>query len=188
MRGCIDEVCMICKKKVCHEKACSYCFFTENEDTKKQMTLFGTKVSNFEFPEMQDLGLKEKLDFEKQLLGIHMSGNLLDLYPESKMANFREYNTMMDEMDVALLGLVKKFNIIVTKRGDNMAFMTIAYKNEECEVVVFPDVFKEVIFNRFIDNDIGVIVNGVYKEDPERGNSLIAEDIRFLKMKNQKPL
>jgi DNA polymerase III subunit alpha len=182
--GCFDNLHSNRAKLLsCHDK-----IDKENEDTKKQMTLFGTKVSNFEFPEMQDLGLKEKLDFEKQLLGIHMSGNLLDLYPESKMANFREYNTMMDEMDVALLGLVKKFNIIVTKRGDNMAFMTIAYKNEECEVVVFPDVFKEVIFNRFIDNDIGVIVNGVYKEDPERGNSLIAEDIRFLKMKNQKPL
>ena len=91
--------------------------------------------------------LRDKLQWEKELLGIYVSGHPTDQFKE----HFDKYkgsvraaiNEERNGFPTIIGGVVEEVKSILTKKGDRMAFITIADKEASIECVAFPTVFKE---------------------------------------------
>ncbi|MHC4989426.1 MAG: DNA polymerase III subunit alpha [Planctomycetota bacterium] len=87
------------------------------------------------------------LEFEKQVLGFHVSGHPLDAY-RAVLEEFCTTNTMSfvglpDGTNVALGGLLSRVNPVVSRRGQKMARLTVQDRVGSLEGVVFPSAFAE---------------------------------------------
>ena len=154
----------------------------KNDSSEKQMTLFGGEAGVVEYPDLEDLSLKERLDLEEELLGVCVSGHAVDAFAESKNGEFVEFDKLKDDVEADVFGLVKRFSKIVTKKGDDMAFMDLGGKSGVLKVTIFPRDFEKMreIVNE-IKEGLGVKVSGRFKENEEFGDALIAKEVMICK-------
>lgn len=90
----------------------------------------------------------EKLTWEKELLGLYISGHPLDAYKD-KIAKFgTEIKTIKNEtkvgMPVTVACIVEDVRIIMTKNNDRMAFLKLSDYTGTIEAVVFSKLFEKV--------------------------------------------
>lgn len=89
----------------------------------------------------------EKLFWEKELLGLYISGHPLDKFKEkleNKYKKIKEIKeTMKSGMTVVVSGIVEECKTILTKKGDQMAFVKIADMSDSVETVFFPEIFAK---------------------------------------------
>ncbi len=151
---------------------------TENS-VEKQMTLFGGGVSGVvKYPNLEPLGMKEMLDLEAELLGVCVSGHAIDAYAESKDNEFVAFDKLKDDVEADVFGIVKRFTKIVTKKGDDMAFMDLTSKNGDLKVTIFPRDFEKMREEaENIKVGCGVKIAGRFKESEDFGDALIAKSI-----------
>lgn len=155
------------------------------EDTG-QNSLFGGAGKNGENAE--GLKLKEtdaatetdKLLWEKELLGLYVSGHPLDKHAE-KLKNDRSIKKVKEEtrdgMLAVISGIVLESKPIATKKGDRMAFLKMADQEDRIEVVVFPKVFEQ--FKSLLEKDKCLSVKGKISE--RNGEiSLLADAVKEL--------
>jgi DNA polymerase-3 subunit alpha len=97
--------------------------------------------------ETHHTSLKDKLAWEKELLGIYVSGHPLDAHAD-KVA--KAATTIADILvdpkpgkDLILPVLVAEVRPVLTKSGDKMAFVRFEDKTESIEAVIFPKLYKE---------------------------------------------
>ena len=148
----------------------------KNGDGGKQLTLFGSEEKGKVVS--SDLSLREKIELEREIMGVCISCHPVDLFVEGGSNNFMSYENLVSDDDVSLFGIVKNFRIIKTKSGEEMAFITIKDKKDECDLVVFPRVFDELRSVMDFKEGDGIVVSGKYNEDIERGNSVFVNEIR----------
>jgi len=144
---------------------------------EKQMTLFGGVAHKVEYPDLLPMALKDKLALESELLGVCVSGHPVDAYGESKNGDYSSFDSLKDDMEAEVFGLVKRFSQIVTKNGDDMAFMNIVNKSGELKVTVFPRDFAECFGDRVVEEGDGVRIAGRFKESEEFGDAFIAKSV-----------
>lgn len=90
---------------------------------------------------------KDRLDWERELLGIYVSGHPLDAHEEycakagTNLASIKE--DPMPGQTVILPLLITELKTHLTKGGDRMAFITLGDKTDTIEAVIFPKLFKE---------------------------------------------
>lgn len=112
-----------------------------------QDSLFGATAHTLVLTEnVQRPTLTQLLGYEKELLGLYVSGHPLDVYE----ANLKGRPGITDikrhtreGVTTVLPGLITDIKTILTKKGDKMAFMTLADKNDSIETVIFPKTFIE---------------------------------------------
>ena len=116
-----------------------------------QDSLFG----DFQDASIPDLRLEpapaatptEKLTWEKELLGLYISGHPLDKYREKlekREVNIRRVKEELREgMEAVVAGIVEEARAIITKNNDQMMFLKIADFTGSIEVVIFPRVFND---------------------------------------------
>ncbi len=83
---------------------------------------------------------KEKLAWEKELLGLYVSGHPLSAYQDKfdkAEADIKKIKQMQDGVPVVFGGIVEEVKEIMTKKGDRMAFVRIADFGDTIETVVF---------------------------------------------------
>lgn len=89
----------------------------------------------------------ERLAWEKELLGLYLSGHPLDQHKEKlskrPMTIGQLKQRIMPGMNVVAAGMIEDMRIILTKGGDQMAFIKIADFDGSIEAVVFPKSFVE---------------------------------------------
>ncbi len=116
-----------------------------------QTSLFGLMESAASIPtlRLKDAAAatqKEKLTWEKELLGLYISGHPLDKHKDK--LDKREWNNKRikeeakDGMPVTIVGIVEEMRDLMTKKNERMAFMKIADYHDSIEVVVFPRTFE----------------------------------------------
>lgn len=91
--------------------------------------------------------LSDKLSWEKELLGMYISGHPTDQFKEA-LSKYPHsiLNAMHEESNgypVIVGGVVQEIKSILTKKGDRMGFVTLADREASIEAVVFPKVFQE---------------------------------------------
>ena len=145
--------------------------------TEKQMTLFGGIANKVEYPDLPPMALKDKLALESELLGVCVSGHAVDAYAESKNGEYTAFDNLKDDMDAEVFGLVKRFSQIVTKGGEDMAFMDIIGKSGELKVTIFPRDFRECFGEGVVSEGDGVRISGRFKESEEFGDAFIAKSV-----------
>lgn len=149
----------------------------ESNSKEKQLTLFGGVANIVEYPDLPPMRLKNQLDLEEEFLGVCVSGHAIDVFSESRNSEFVAFDNLRDDMETEIFGLVKRFSKIVTKNGDDMAFMDISSKNGELKVTIFPRDFKECFDENKVGVGDGVRVNGKFKESKEFGDAFIAKNV-----------
>lgn len=149
----------------------------EGTGKDKQMTLFGKIANKIVYPEIEDLHLVKKLELEEELIGVCVSGHKSDVFLESKRKYFLKYKNMKDDIEGEVFGLVKRYTQIVTKKGDDMAFMDIYNKEGDLKVTIFPRDFAETMSNKQIVEGDGVRITGRFKTNKEFGDAWIAKEV-----------
>ena len=124
--------------------------------------------------------MDEKLAWEKELLGLYISGHPLDKYKEKlekRDMNIKKAFDVRANTQITIGCIIERVREISTKKGEMMAFTKIADLSGEIEMVVFPRTFIE--YKQFLTPDTCIIVLGkITERNGEK--SLIAEKIKAL--------
>ena len=127
---------------------------------------------------------KERLTWERELLGLYISAHPLDNYD----AYFSEQTVPVAEMTqdidgkaLTIGGLVSSVRSIVTKSGTKMAFVKLEDKTGETEIIVFPNLYEQV--GAKLVQDAVIRVSGKVSARDRDGNlitdvKMIADDIQ----------
>ena len=90
---------------------------------------------------------KECLSWEKELLGLYVSGHPLDAHKEKlskqKMTIIEAKEKFPKGTETVIAGLFENLQYILTKNGEKMAFGRLADYSGNVEVVLFPRTLKE---------------------------------------------
>lgn len=126
-----------------------------SKQNTNQISLFGTvtntKAPEFKFKDVEASTQMEKLLWEKELLGLYISGHPLDRLRdklESRNVNIKKIKdgtdiTLGNGRDVTIAGIIESCRQVITKKNDRMAFLRIADLTDSIEAVCFPSVFSE---------------------------------------------
>lgn len=90
---------------------------------------------------------KERLTWERELLGLYISAHPLDNYQayfEEQTIPLSRVTPDVDGQKATIGGLVTTVRTIVTKSGTKMAFVGLEDKASEGEVIVFPNLYEQV--------------------------------------------
>ncbi|HLR43176.1 MAG TPA: DNA polymerase III subunit alpha [Pseudogracilibacillus sp.] len=114
-----------------------------------QNSLFTEKMEmRADYIVIDDFTRMEKLQKEKELVHLYLSSHPFEKIRTSlavhRFIPVHEMKNLRDNSKVKTVAIVQSFRKISTKRGDSMAFATIADEFDEIDVVVFPDTYREV--------------------------------------------
>lgn len=118
-------------------------------DLNGQGQLFTDEISmKPAYTEVEDFTRIEKLADEKELLQMYVSDHPLQEYRHAlRMQNFQsvhEVEKRAEKTPVEMAVIVQQIKKIHTKRGDSMAFLSLADETGELDGVVFPALYREV--------------------------------------------
>lgn len=126
---------------------------------------------------------KERLAWERELLGLYISAHPLDKYETYLSEQAQPLTQLIPEYDSRTMtvgGIINSVRTIVTKSGSKMAFVGIEDKFGEGEVIVFPNLYEKV--GAKLQQDAVIRVTGKNSARDRDGNlggesKLIADDI-----------
>ena len=138
---------------------------TQKDANSGQMDLFGMMGDAGVIPEVEikkaptEFPEKEQLLWERDLMGLYLSAHPLDKYD----TYFNEQTHPMElitpennDKVVTIGGIITAVRIILTKKGDKMAFVKMENKSTETEFIVFPSVYAEHGAKLAVDNVVRV--------------------------------
>ncbi|MGN1095032.1 MAG: DNA polymerase III subunit alpha, partial [Eubacteriales bacterium] len=116
------------------------------------------ETDSYNYPDIEEFSVKEKLRQEKEFTGMYFSGHPLDDYKKeiekispvnigeiissfSEDETEEEKSVYSDKQRVTVCGIVTSKTVKTTKNGASMAFVTIEDRTGDIELVVFPKVF-----------------------------------------------
>ena len=129
-----------------------------------------------EFKQVRRWNMKERLQGEKETLGLYLTGHPIDEY-EKEMAHLvsaRIANVRADRSKQKIAGLVVAFRVMRTRRGDNMAFVTLDDRTGRMEVAVFADTYNE--HRESLVKDAMLVIEGQISHDDYSGGLKMRAD------------
>lgn len=153
--------------------------------SKNQDSLFGLMADNSTIPVLR-LGpgtaatQKDKLTWEKELLGLYISGHPLEAHKDKLLSvktSVAKLNEMHEGDEVVIAGIVEQIRDVLTKGNERMVFMRLADFTGVIEVAIFPRVLND--YRTFVEPDACIAIKG--KVSKRKGEtSFIAEKIKAL--------
>ena len=158
-----------------------------------QMTLFDLageeEKSDFEvkLPDVGEYSKEMYLGFEKEVLGVYISGHPLEEYEEKWRKNISRVTTdfLLDEEsgrtkvedgEKAIVGgMIVDKTIKYTKNNKTMAFITLEDLVGTLEVIIFPKDYEKN--SRLLNIDDKVFIRGRVSTEEEKNGKLICEKI-----------
>ncbi len=124
-----------------------------NTKNENQVSLFGgassIKLPEFKLQTGKDANQSEKLLWEKELLGLYISGHPLDRIRaklESRNMNIKKIKEEVGNgIPITIAGIIETARQVVTKNNERMVFLKIADLTDSIEAVCFPSLFKDNI-------------------------------------------
>ncbi|OHA18684.1 MAG: DNA polymerase III subunit alpha [Candidatus Taylorbacteria bacterium RIFCSPHIGHO2_01_FULL_46_22b] len=158
--------------------------------TKNQSSLFGesSNADNLRLTPAAAATQADKLLWEKELLGLYISGHPLDKFKsvlEKRAVNIKHVKEEYREgMAVVLGGIIEELKPIMTKGNEQMAFLKLADLSGSVETVVFPRVFTE--FKNLLVPEACIAVKG--RVSNRNGEiSILVEKIKKLDLPSVAP-
>jgi DNA polymerase-3 subunit alpha len=123
------------------------------KQSQSQTSLFGalpqTEASAFKLADAPEATMAEKLLWEKELLGLYISGHPLDRLRdklESRDINIKKIKEELGNgFPVTIAGIIESARQVVTKNNERMAFLKIADLTGSIEAVAFPSIYTSMI-------------------------------------------
>lgn len=123
------------------------------KQNENQTSLFGglteVKAPEFKLQNAAPASMAEKLLWEKELLGLYISGHPLDRLREkleSRNINIKKIKEEIGNgMQITIAGIIETSRQVITKNNERMAFLKISDLTGSIEAVAFPSIFKDSI-------------------------------------------
>lgn len=158
-----------------------------------QMTLFDfvdeeqKKEFDIKYPDVEEYDKETRLAFEKEVLGVYLSGHPLDEYTDQWKKNItattRDFE-IDEETDTVRVrdgeiktigGLIQSKTIKTTKNNKVMAFIAVEDLLGVAEVLIFPNDYER--YQEFLVEDSKVFVTGRVSVSDEQPAKLICEKL-----------
>ena len=159
---------------------------SQGKEMSGQESLFGGMADKSSIPALRlksapPAAKRDSLAWEKELLGLYVSGHPLEDHREKLAAigtTIEGVKTMRDGMVAVVGGIVENVHAILTKKGDKMAFVKLTDTTGTLEVVLFPEVLasNKLLFET---TDRCIKVKGKIS-DRNGEKSLIVEKVKEL--------
>ena len=158
-----------------------------------QMTLFDMvseeekQAYEIKYPDVGEFDKEVALAFEKEVLGIYLSGHPLEEYIDKMKKNVtanaidfvRDEETgavkIADNAHVVVGGIITLKTVKFTRNNKAMAFITLEDLTGSVEVIIFPKDYER--FQRMINEDEKVFVTGRSTVEDEQNGKIICERI-----------
>lgn len=147
-----------------------------------QQNLFAESeiIREIDYPDIESMSKKEKLHWEKKLLGFYVSGHPLDEYSDMiesfvKSKVFDDNDIDYDGRIVTMCGIVTRVKKTITKKGLSMGYATLEDYDGEFECVIFPSVWENKF--QYLVKDKVIKITGRVQAD-ERNLKILVQDIR----------
>ena len=158
-----------------------------------QMSLFDLisdeekEAYEIQMPKVEEYSKEELLSFEKEVLGVYISGHPLEEYEERWRKNItaRTVDFQIDEElgtskagdgEIAVIGgIITNKTVKYTRNNKVMAFLTIEDLVGTVEVVVFPNDYEKNV--QKMEEDSKVFIRGKVQGDTDKASKLICEKI-----------
>ena len=156
-----------------------------------QMSLFDLisdeekEAYEIQMPKVEEYSKEELLSFEKEVLGVYISGHPLEEYEERWRKNItaRTVDFQIDEElgtskagdgEIAVIGgIITNKTVKYTRNNKVMAFLTIEDLVGTVEVVVFPNDYEKNV--QKMEEDSKVFIRGKVQGDADKASKLICE-------------
>ncbi len=133
------------------EQLLSYSRQIQKIKANGQASLFGSGAStesfnNFSLNNSSEIDKKEKLVWEKELLGIYVSEHPLEQYRKKikkKFTEIAELDSNKIGKRVVISGIINVIKKIITKTGRPMLFVELEDLTDKIEALVFPSVLEK---------------------------------------------
>lgn len=139
----------------------------QEKQDRGQAPLFFEEEKNPHYTVVANLSDKDRLRFEKEVLGFYASGhpieeekNILQIFDRKKIAIVKEQ--IADHAKVRVAGMIEDQRVIQTKNKEQMAFLRLSDETGEIEVTVFPKPFSK--FQTKLQKDELIFVEGRVQE------------------------
>lgn len=151
-----------------------------------QLTFFDIEASGFTdldteipLPDIEELPRLTRLQDERELIGIYLSGHPLDEYEmilsRQNITQARQLREKAVNDSVTLAGVITELRVITTKRGDEMAFATLEDKTGPVDLTIFPRTWSQ--YRQVFQSQEVLVVEGKNDSLFEEGAEELEEDI-----------
>ena len=138
-------------------------------------------------PQVEEFDKELLLGFEKEVLGIYISGHPLEEYQDKWMKQITAKTTdflydeetgqtkVLDNQQVTVGGMLTDRTIKYTKNNQAMAFITIEDLVGTLEVIVFPKSYEK--YKQYFENDARIFIQGRTTVEEEKNGKLILQKV-----------
>ena len=148
-------------------------------------------------PEVGEYPKEMRLAFEKEVLGIYVSGHPLEEYHALLQKHATHISTafaideetgtcqVMDKEMVTIGGMIAEKTIKYTKNDKIMCFLNVEDMVGNLEVIVFPDAYQK--FSSLLTEDSKVFIRGRVAAEEDKDAKIICERIESFEQKSSAP-
>ncbi|MCI0619886.1 DNA polymerase III subunit alpha [Candidatus Wolfebacteria bacterium] len=173
MLGNIDD--LLSHSRAAHDKS-------ENQESLFALLPEDASVRDLTLQPSEPASDIDKLAWEKELLGLYISGHPLDRFREKLEGRDWDIARAKDVLEpgnsTMVWGVIEESRRIITRGGEHMAFLRVADYTGSLEVVVFPKLYR--ICADKINTGTCVAVKGIMS-DRNGDISLLADAVKELK-------
>lgn len=164
-----------------------------------QINLFSNNdrtSSEYNIPKIYDFDIKQKLEMEKEVMGIYMSGHPLNEYSDIcekyKLYNIKKINEEFEEKGeninlekkITLLGIIQDKKVLNTRSNSTMAFVKFEDTTGTIEIVAFANIFEKY-YNLF-EKGSTVVINGKFSIRDDEDIKIICNEVMTVEIFLQK--
>ncbi|MEA2065241.1 MAG: DNA polymerase III subunit alpha [Patescibacteria group bacterium] len=154
--GALDSFCKRSKLLFNLEKILLFAKQNKDNQKSKQASLLGMLSDPYNFNlQLDEVGeederktQKEKLSWEKELLGLYVSGHpfaKVSKYLDKRIVSLKKIHQMagIERKEIVVAGVISKIQKIFTKNGQTMLFTQVEDLTGNLEILVFPKLLDE---------------------------------------------
>jgi len=119
---------------------------------------------------------KQRLGFEKDTLGLYLTGHPFDEYEREvrRFARSAIVDLKPSKNKIAIAGLVVELRLMKNKRGQTMCFVTLDDRTARIEAALFSDAYES--FRDQLKKDTVIVIEGSVSHDDYSGNMKLRVD------------
>ena len=160
---------------------------------KGQTSIFGGEESEMELepqlPDLKPFTKEQKLHFEKELLGVYMSGHPLEKYRDDVAAianpEIGHINQKKSGETVRICGIITEFRTTLDRNNRKTAFFTVEDFTGSIRVIAFSSIYEA--YFEVIEPEKLVVINGrIDRRDEESEPNIICSDVLLLETARSK--
>ncbi len=143
-------------------------------------TMEDAPLEEYDFPDIEDFPFMERLNLEKEVTGMYLSGHPLKEYAEMipLLGTAKISHVALEEYDnkrVDILCIVSARQSKATRSGDTMAFLTVEDTTGSIETLVFPKALQQ--YGQLLTVGSVVVVSGRISVREEEEPKLLCERV-----------